>query len=223
MAGSKTRKCEYCKENIKIKNKENLSDILKYKNKFYHTSCFKQLAESRIAANNRYSASWQEALNNIEQLIENARMSICTKVKTDPLNDYLLVHYNICCLSSRFWSIVMDIGNGIYKHKRCRAVDCDMLLEMWNYYQKELNQIAVWNKAHGKDIEGESRVNYDLAILMSKYGEYLKYKAKQVAEETERQRELKENTKIDYSKIVHNTKNNSSDLQDISNLVDDIF
>lgn len=220
MAGSKTRKCEYCKENIKIKNKENLSHILKYKNKFYHTSCFKQLAESRVAANNRYSASWQEALNNIEQLIENARVSICTKVKTDSLNDYLLVHYNICCLSSRFWSVVVDIGNGIYKHKRCKAVDCDMLLEMWVHYQNELNQIAVWNKAHGKDIDGESRVNYDLAILMSKYGEYLKYNAKQIAEET-KNNENKNTTKINYNNL--SLKNTSTENDDISNLLNEIF
>lgn len=219
MAGSKTRKCEYCKENIKIKDKNNLTHVLKYKNKFYHTSCFEQFAESRIAANNRYSTSWQEALDNIDQLIENARASICTKVKTDPLNDYLLINYNVGCLSSRFWSVVMDISNGIYKHKHCKAIDCNMLLDMWKYYQRELNQIATWNKSHGKDIDGESRINYDLTILMSKYGEYLKYKAKAVAAEVEI--EAKNTTKINYDNL--SLQNKSTDNDDISDLLNEIF
>lgn len=215
-----TRKCAECGKNISVKDKKNLGHILRYKNKFYHTACFIALAESRVAAQNRYSASWQEALNNIEALIEDARLAITIKVKTDPLNDYLLLNYDVGTLSSRFWSIVADIGNGVYKHRRCKAIDCNTLLDMWKYYQKELNQTDVWNKSHGKVLDGESRVNYDLAILMNKYGNYIKAKAKEEAAQIDQQIH-KEEHKIDYNKIKAVNKTNG--LDDISDLLDELI
>ena len=116
----------------------------------------------------------------------------------------------------------MDIGNGIYKRRRCQPIDCDTLLDMWKYYQKDLDKTYIYNKTRGKDMEGESRANYDLAILMGKYGEYRRAKAKTAADEMERQNELKETVKIDYNKVFNNTKENNT-LRDISSLVDDIF
>ena len=59
-------------------------------------------------------------------------------------------------------------------------------------------------------------------MLVGKVPNYLAYKAKQKAAEVERRREIKENVKVDYSKIVNN-KTESNNLQDISSLVDDIF
>ena len=220
---AKSRKCTVCEKNITIKNKENLGHILRYKGKYYHTECFVALAESRVAKNNSYSASWQAALNNVDALIEDARLAITVKVntKTDPLNDYLRINYDVDSFSSRFWSIISDIGNGIYKHRRCETISCDTLLDMWKSYQRELNDINKRNKMKGNNIEGESRANYDLAILMGKYREYIKRKVKQEAEIIEQQRRQKESVKIDYSKIKSEHK--SSGLDDISDLLDEMF
>ena len=214
-----TRKCDYCKELISVKNKNKLDNVLRYKNKFYHKECFIELAESRVAAQNRYSASWQEVLDNIDQLVEDAKISITTRVKTDPLNDYLLLHYDVASLSSKFWSTIYDIGNGIYKHKRCKPIDCNTLLDMWKLYQKELNQIYVWNKSKGNDITGEGRVVYDLAILMRKYGEYLKHVSKIKAIEADTS-QLQQQTKINYNNFDNQSTNTDDD---ISSLLDEIF
>lgn len=218
---AKSRKCTVCEKNINTKNKENLGHILRYKGKYYHTECFITLAKSRVAKNNSYSASWQKALNNIDALIEDARLAITVKVKTDPLNDYLLINYDVSSLSSRFWSTISDIGNGIYRHKRCKAISCDMLLDMWKHYQKYLNDINAWNKSKGNNIDGEGRANYDLAVLMGKYSEYMKIKAKREAEEAERELKRKEEIKIDYNKVQAKTK--QSGLGDISDLLDDLI
>jgi hypothetical protein len=56
---------------------------------------------------------------------------------------------------------------------------------------------------------------------MGKYNEYKKIKAKLEAEEAERQLRQKESVKIDYSKIKSERKSNG--LDDISDLLDDIF
>lgn len=218
---AKTRKCAICEKNINTKNKENLGHILRYKGKYYHTECFIALAQSRVAKNNSYSASWQKALNNIDALIEDARLAITVKVKTDPLNDYLLINYDVGSLSSRFWSVISDIGNGVYRHKKCKPIDCNMLLDMWKHYQRDLNNANTWNKSHGKNINGEGRVNYDLAILMGKYSEYVKIKAKREAEDAERKLRQKESIKIDYNRVESSNKTNG--LDDISALLDDIF
>ena len=218
---AKARKCAVCEKALSTKNKENLGHILRYKGKYYHTECFTALAESRVAKNNSYSASWQTALNNIDALIEDARLAITVKVKTDPLNDYLLINYDVGSLSSRFWSTINDIGNGVYRHKKCKAISCDVLLDMWKHYQKYLNDVNTWNKSKGNNIDGEGRVNYDLAILMGKYSEYIKIKAKRDAEEAERQLRQKEVVKIDYNKIKSEHKTNG--LDDISSLIDDMF
>ena len=218
---AKARKCAACEKNITIKNKENLGHILRYKGKYYHTECFIEFAESRVAKNNSYSASWQKALNSIDALIEDARLAITVKVKTDPLNDYLRIHYGVNSFSSRFWSVINDIGKGIYKYKHCIPISCDMLLNMWTHYQNELNNINKRNRLKGNNIDGECRANYDLAILMGKHSEYMKLIAKREVEEAERQFKQKESAKIDYSKIKSKTK--TSGLDDISDLLDDIF
>lgn len=220
---AKTRKCDYCKTNINIKDKTNLGHLLKYKDKFYHKDCFITLAESRVAANNRYSASWQEALDNIDVLVEAARQSIVVKVKTDPLNEYLIETYGVATLPSRFWSMVADINNGIYKRKRCKPIDYETLLEMWKHYQKKLNDACTYNKMRGNEMTGEDRVFYDLAIIMGSYSEFVKMKAKEEANSAEIKKE-KTTNRIDYDVLYKQTSSSNQKTEnDILSLMEDIF
>ena len=223
----KSRKCSHCGQDINVTDKDNLGHILKYKKQYYHTSCFIELAKSRVARNDRYSASWQEVLNNIDQLIADAKQSITTKVniKTDALNSYLLLCYDVGGgFSSRFWSTIMDIGNGIYKRRRCQPIDCDTLLDMWKYYQKDLDKTYIYNKTRGKDMEGESRANYDLAILMGKYGAYKKAKAQEEAAAEESKNRTTTINKINYEELYKQTAQyNTNDDNDILALMEDIF
>lgn len=224
---AKTRKCAHCSQEIDVKDKENLGHVLKYKSKYYHTTCFIELAESRVARKGCHSASWQEALDNIDQLIEDAKKSITTKVnpKTDALNDYLLLYYDVGgSFSARFWSTIMDIGNGVYRRRRCQPIDCDTLLDMWKYYQKELDKTHIYNKMHGKLIEGEASANYDLAILMGKYGAYQRAKAKEEAAAEESRNKTITTNKIDYEALYkQKTQYSANNDNDIIALMEDIF
>ena len=94
---------------------------------------------------------------------------------------------------------------------------------MWKDYQKELDKTNAWNKHHGKVIDGEVRVNYDLAILMSNYVKYskAKEKSKKEAEEKEKQSRVKKSVNIDYSKIKAVEQNDG--LGDISDLLEDLI
>lgn len=111
----------------------------------------------------------------------------------DEFNEYLIVHYDVGALSRRFWSIIADIQSGKYNGRRCKPIELETLFDMWKDYQKDLDKTNAWNKHHGKVIDGEVRVNYDLAILMSNYVKYskAKEKAKKEAEEKEKQSRVK--------------------------------
>ena len=56
------------------------------------------------------------------------------------------------------------------------------VLELWKRKIEWLNKINVQNAQKGKKIEGYLRVNYDLAILLSKYDSYLAWKKKNSTE-----------------------------------------
>jgi hypothetical protein len=224
---AKTRKCAHCSQEIDVKNKEDLGHVLRYKNKYYHTTCFVELAESRVARKGCHSTSWQEALDNIDKLIEDAREAITTKVnkKTDNLNKYLKKYYQMeGSFSQRFWSTIMDIENGIYKRRCCGSIDCNTLLDMWKYYQKELDNTNIYNKTHGKFLEGEVRANYDLAILMGKYGAYIKAKAKEEAAAEEARNRIITTNKIDYEALYkQKSQYSANNDNDIIALMEDIF
>ena len=220
------RKCFHCKEEIKIEDKENLGHVLRYKNKYYHTTCFIELAESRVARKGCHSASWQEALDNIDQLIEDAREVITAKVnrKTTALNEYLIDYYHVGGFSQRFWSTIMDIENGIYKRRHCQSIDCDTLLDMWKYYEKELNRIYTYNNSRGNHMAGEVKANYDLAILMVRYGAYQAAKAKEEAAAEESRNKTITTNKIDYEALYkQKTQYSANNDNDIIALMEDIF
>jgi hypothetical protein len=217
---SGTRKCDCCKASIDVRKKDQLDNVVRHKGKYYHKQCFIELAESRVASNTRHSASWQEALDNINQLVEDAKNSITNRYNTDPLNDYLLLNYDVASLSARFWTTINDIGNGAYKYKRCKPIDSNTLLDMWKLYKKDLDQIYAWNKSKGKDMTGESRIVYELSILMNKHGDYLKHISKMKAIEAEVVHSQPQ-TKINYNNFDNNTTH--TDDIDILSLLDEIF
>ena len=69
MSETITKKCEVCKQKMTAEY-NNTTGIVAYKNKYYHRDCFMTYAEGRVSKKDRYSPSWQDALNNIdEQLI----------------------------------------------------------------------------------------------------------------------------------------------------------
>lgn len=217
------RKCAACPRPIEI-DKEHTSNIVFYKKKYYHSKCFCDLATKRSQSKIKSASEWKEALDNLWELEVETEKMLKSSLTRDDLNEWLLANYDIAAVPTRFWQMVADLERGIYKGKKCKSISMDTLLGTWKWGQKKLDSIARNNKANHKGPQNdETRLVYDLAILVGKVPSYLAYKEKQKAVEIERQRELKENIKIDYGKIVNNTKKNNNNLQDISSLVDDLF
>lgn len=221
MGATLIRKCAFCGEDIVLTRDD--MHMVSYKQKSYHTECFKTMCNGRVLKNNRYSSIYSDALQNLDQLESETKKKLMHRFVQDEFNEYLIVHYDVGALSRRFWSIIADIQSGKYNGKRCKPIDLETLFDMWKDYQKELDKTNAWNKHHGKVIDGEVRVNYDLAILMSNYVKYskAKEKAKKEAEEKEKQSRVKKSVNIDYSKIKAVEQNDG--LGDISDLLEDLI
>lgn len=97
-----------------------------------------------------------------------------------------------------------------------------MILEVWEWAQKKLDDINRNNKANNRGpTDDNQRLRYDFAIVVNCVPDYLEYKKKQEAEEMERRINRKEVINIDYSKIK--TVTNKEGLDDISSLLDELI
>lgn len=225
MAKSASRTCAHCKEKIHVTIGD-VKDIVCYKNKFYHKKCFEEIALKRSQKSGKLGETWKEALENIEKYENEARERIDKCKPTDRLNDWLLDHYDIAATpSGRFWQIVDGIGKGEYKSKRCKPISPELLAEAWKWAQPNLDKINISNKTKNIVMEGESRIHYDLAIIMSKYPLFLKWKDRQNAKAAAAARDI-QTTKINYDSIsrqVEENKKNTNEIGDISDLLDELF
>lgn len=220
MSATLIRKCAFCGEDIVLT--KNDMHMVSYKQKSYHTECFKTMCNGRVLKNNRYSSIYSDALQNLDQLESEAKKKLMHRFVQDEFNEYLIVHYDVGALSRRFWSIIADIQSGKYNGKRCKPIELETLFDMWKYYKEELDRINLRNLKQGNNIFDENRVLYDLAIIMKNYGKIQREmkKEKVAAEETKMAtKTIKE--KINYMSI--GGKNTEDGQKDISSIMDEIF
>lgn len=216
------RKCNACKQAIKI-HSDNIKDVVYYKKLYYHSECFHDMAERKSQQKRGNPAEWKAAIDNIEQFERDAVNVLSSRLSylgaKDDLNDYLLSQYNVVSVPDRFWQVVADLNNGIYKHKRCKKISTDVLLETWKWGQHKLNEINKKNKmSHKGPTDDAQRIPYDLAILVTKVPNYLAHKAKQEAMVEEMKREI--SSRIDYNNI-HVAESKSEGLDDISDILNE--
>lgn len=216
-----TRKCYLCKQAIPF-NRRNITGIVFYKDHYYHTECFCNYAKKRIESGTSKSSEWKNALDSLAQLESKTKVILTSRTAhrgaKDDLNDYLLSQYNVIRIESRFWQVIEDLGNGLYKGKRCKKVSVETILGAWKWGQHKLNEINKQNKMNHKGPENDTqRIPYDLAILVGKIPNYLAYKAKQDA--------MIEEVKTPMPRINYNnmqrTEIKQEGLDDISDLLND--
>ena len=216
------RKCGGCSDAIEI-NRDNVADVCYYKNKYYHSKCFCEIAEKRSKAKRSTAAEWKEALDNLCELEADTKKMLESAWIKDDLNDWILDHYNITSVPSRFWQILADLERGVYKGKKCKSVNMETLLGAWQWGQRKLDLISRNNKINHKGPErDDARIMYDLSIIISKIPNYLSNKAKMQMLHVEEKRESAK-THINYNNVQQNKIVNNGGLDDISDLLDDIF
>ena len=216
------RKCGGCSDTIEI-NRDNISGVIFYKKKYYHLSCFCEIAEKRSKAKRSTAVEWQNALDDLHELEKDTRAMLESAWAKDDLNEWLLGNYDITAVPARFWQIVADLEQGVYKGKKCRSISVGMLMDMWKWGQKRLNKIDAKNKTNNIGPQNDTdRLRYDLAILIGHVGDYIKYTTRTKEESAEIKNRVKNAGKLNCEKICVQAKQVQND-EDILSLMDDIF
>jgi len=217
MVDKQAYKCAYCKHTIEV-NINNITGVISFKDKYYHIACFEDMATKKACSKRGKPEMWRDALYNIQNLKAEAKEKIKHSFARDNLNEWLLNHYNITKVPCSFWQRLADLERGIYQSRRCKPVSMEVLLGAWQWGQVTLNKINNKKKMnHNGHRNDDTRLVYDLAIIVGKIPEFLAYKAKQDAF----QAEIKTPTpRINYNNMQR-TEIKHEGLGDISDLLDD--
>lgn len=220
MANIMMRKCAKCKGEIEI-DRNNISSVLQFQGKYYHSDCFESMAEQKASSNRGKPEQWRDALDRLWELEAETKKMLEHFFVKDELNVWLLSNYDITMIPTRFWQVVAELEGGMYKGKRCKPVGISTLYGCWKWGQRKLNEINQYNKSQNKGpTDDNARLMYDMAILIGKIPNYLNYKEKQKAARNEMIRTAVSHDDIDMSKIGQGKKAKRKDISDIS---DDIF
>lgn len=216
------RKCGGCSDTIEI-NRNNISDVIYYKNKYYHSKCFCDIATKRSKAKRSTAIEWQEALDNLGELEVDTKKMLENYWIKDDLNDWLLNHYNISVVPGRFWQIIADLDHGMYRGKKCKPIVMEIIFGAWQWGQRKLDIISRNNKMNNKGPDDDNaRLMYDLSIIISKVPNYLAHKSKMQMLQTE-EKQAAAKSYINYDNVQQTKIDNNDGLDDISGLLDDIF
>lgn len=139
------------------------------------------------------------------------------------LYEFLFEMYGVTFLPDYFFIKMASIYNGTMKNLS-KPVPAEDLLDMWRQKRTSLDKVAENNRKKGNEMFGVGRINYDLAILLSKYDSYLKWKEQQkiaVAELNESKKRSVE--KIEYSDVTRpKTTIIKNKKTDINSMLDEI-
>lgn len=167
---NQTRKCKYCSRLIQTKS----DSFINWKGGYYHSDCFIR----RQTSLKKGAWTYEQAKNELDRLEKETLRKINLKKQKDNLIDFLSTYYEICYFPKYFFIKLESIYNGTF-HGLTRPVSPSDLLEMWQTKIDYLNRVYSKNCNTGKKIEGIQRINYDLAILLSRYDKFLDWKEQQ--------------------------------------------
>lgn len=226
--------CEFCNDEVDLENEEIIYN--KTSNKFSHKDCWiKNKLSIKRYKNKTYEDFINEANKKIEQSLnyiqrylyiknekEKEKEEKAIKFNRKKLTNYLMEKYEITSFPKYFYIKLDNIYKGLNKNQS-KPVLPEHLYDMWTRKQNYLDKIYIKNKNKGKLMDSYTRVNYDLAILLTKYDDYLKWLNKQKTFEEEKEI-LKENitsTEVTYRlqgqerKQANNDSNKNNDMADI--------
>ena len=215
------RKCSCCGEDFYI-SKDNIDDAIYYDKKTYHSSCFINICNKRSQMKREdVSQKWTWVLNHLDSIKQESYEHLKLAVIKEDVFNFIKDTYDITIIPTTVWQKLSNIYNGTFKGMTY-GIPPEHLLDMWERKIDMLNGIANRNNTKGRTMNVDQRINYDLSVLVNKYDSYLKWLEKQKILEAEK--EIEKNENIVGKTIGYVTqKTEKSNVDDISDLVDDIF
>ena len=159
------------------------------------------------------------AKRKTKEQIEKDKQDKKTRIQ---FTDWLYKQYDISFLPKYFFTNLDKVYKGTYKNLN-KPVPVEDLWNMWRKKMSFLRKIHEFNTRKGKKIEGAALITYDLAIILSKYDGYLKWKEEQALAKTG---ESEEQVNIDYEKMATSKsskeRDKNNDSLDIDSIIDEI-
>jgi len=159
------RKCARCGETIEV----SLPYSNKYiyyatKKKWYHYDCFVESTSSRV---------------NIKDWISKTANFVLTEVSKDDMCQFFFKHYDVCSIPVRIYRKLDEIYKGSFRGL-AQPIPPDELFDIIKQKDDYL-----FKQFRLKEIEGERRIDYALAVAMSSYKEYKAWRTRIEAEQVE--------------------------------------
>jgi hypothetical protein len=137
-------------------------DRIDYNGKHYCSRCFcKMLTDKK-----RGKLTEQEAIKKTEEELKKRGEIVNKQIERDNFYYWLEDAYNITIIPEYFYIKIDKITKGEYKDMRS-PIPFSSIVDMWYKGLDWLNKIN-----YNKHMDGVSRINYDLAILLSYYDVY---------------------------------------------------
>jgi hypothetical protein len=138
------------------------------------------------------------------------------------LYNYIQEKYEINKLPKHFFIKMSNIFNGKLEGL-LKPIPPEHMYDMWVRKSNYLDRIYMNNFNKGKKMDSYVRLNYDLAVLISKYEDYLSWLDKQKALSSENNN-VKENitvTEVLYKQ--NDIKDTNNDKDNLSDILDDLI
>lgn len=225
MARKKVYICGYCKEQIDVENEDESTFffIMKDRNrKCFHCDCFIDYYTSKKRRQPLTVEECNKKINEYRKFeIENENSIEKKESARNLLFNYIADMYDLSYIPPYFYSKLSNVFNGKYKGLS-KPVPPEDLLDMWQQKRNYLLKNAEFQRRHDKNIDGISRVWYDLSILLSRYDSYLAWKEQQKLALAEAEEKKKEHIEfVEYKDIVKpqikNKENNKIDIYSMLN------
>jgi len=186
-----TRKCKQCKLEIVLENKASVY----FKKSHFHDECF----ISMLLSKKKNPPTRETAIAILNQLKLESNIVISEMITKNHLYKWLQKSYDLAIIPGFFFQRLEEVYQGSYKGLS-EAISPTDVYYIWRHKKDKFDQINNYQSKKGKNIVGVSRLAYDLAIVISEYDSYKKWKEKQ---EVDKKIicELIGQEKIDYDKI----------------------
>ncbi len=183
------RKCHVCKEYITIEDE--WDNVVHYTNNtkshcgVYHLDCFiERFNKNRFKNDER----------QLDEVLHDSELELYNIVCKNHLYKWWMEFYDVIVIPSYLFTKTEEIFKGEWK-EMSKPIPPEHLLDMFIKQKPHLDKIY-----HKTELNGVSRINYDLAVLIAKYPAYLKFL------EREKQNEIQvinilDTKKIDFSNI----------------------
>lgn len=196
------RKCKLC--GLIMNLEDEIGKTIFENGSFSHSKCYRNKLEN----SKRNKLSPDEIDKKVSSMEQNSLDHINTVIVKNHMYKYFQQKYDIVLIPNQFFMKMESIFDGSFNGLR-QPIPPEHILDMFQRGDVILSSIFYKNK-----IEGISKLNYDLAVLLGKYEKYLEWIKTQEEKNKEIIHSGKEKINLEVISARKENKESSSNILD---------